>query len=139
MKKAVLILALIMIAFCCSKEGGEGSEGPEGGNEGGNESGMLWGINDTADEIVNGIHLILTYDATTSSFIGTLENINTNRVPQVRVEVHVFDANNNSTEFGPTTPIDMDPGEMRDVTLTITGGTTFIQFNMHPEVGGSGS
>ena len=112
---------------------GEGSEGS--GGEGGNESGMLWNATDTADEIVNGIHLILSYDQATESFVGTLENINTNTAPQVRVEVHVFDAAGNSTEFGPTTPADMVPGEIRDVSLPIAAGTTFTQFNMHPEVG----
>lgn len=150
MKKSVLIFTMLfacslLITSCTKESMGEGSEGPEGtesaegGNEGGNESGMRWGINQTADEIVNGIHLILSYDTSTSSFVGTLENINTTIAPQVRVEVHVFDANGNSTEFGPTTPGDMTPGEIRNVTLAITPGTTFEEFNMHPEVGGSGS
>lgn len=147
-----LLFAVSILAISCQNnaeevvpesgnEGTEtGDEGPEGsGGEGGNESGMLWGINETADEIVNGIHLILSYDTSTESFVGTLENINTTIAPQVRVEVHVFDATNNSTEFGPTTPADMAPGEIRNVTLPITPGSTFVKFNMHPEVGSGSS
>ena len=163
MKKVALIFTMFLafaLMLSCTKDsaGGEGPEGTEtgigegaegshnegnggegSGGEGGNESGMLWNIDETADEIVNGIRLILAYDAASSSFVGTLENINTTTAPQVRVEVHVFDASGNSTEFGPTDPADMAPGAMRDVTLPITAGTSFVQFNMHPEVGGSGS
>lgn len=118
--------------------GGEGNEGTgsEGnGGEAGNESGLLWNSIDTADETVNGIRLKLAYDAATESFIGTLENINTLVAPQVRVEVHVFDAAGNSTEYGPTTPADMAPGEIRNVSLPVPGAGNFITFNMHPEVG----
>ena len=120
------------------EEGEEGEEGGEGGEEG-NESGLLWNKEDTADEIVNGVHLILDFDTLTESFIGTIENINTILAPQVRVEVHVYQSETSTEEFGPTTPGDMDPGAMRDVTLPITPGTEFVKFNMHPEVGSSGS
>jgi hypothetical protein len=139
MKRTILIsnllLAMVLIFASCKKDEDITPTNNGSGGEGGNESGILWGINDTADEIVNGIHLILKYDAASSSFIGTLENINTTTSPSVRVEVHVYDANNNSNEFGPTPAADMIPGETRAVTLPITPGTDFIKFNMHPEVG----
>lgn len=120
-------------------EGGEGNgEGGEGNGEGGNESGTLWDASATADEIVNGLHLILSYDASTECFVGTLENLNTTTAPQTRVEVHIFDAAGNSTEYGPTPAVDMAPGEIRNVQLCITGAAPFVQFNMHPEVGSGG-
>lgn len=111
-------------------EGGEGS-----GGEGGNESGTLWNIADTADETVNGLRLIISYDSATQTFTGTLENLNSTTMPQTRFEVHVFDAAGNSTEYGPSTPVDMAPGETRNVSLQVTGAQNFVQFNMHPEFG----
>lgn len=120
-------------------KGGEGNEsggeGNEGGNEGGNESGVMWNRTDQANEIVNGIRLILSYDQTTQSFVGTLENLNTTIAPLVRVEVHVFDSAGNSIEYGPTTPGNMNPGEIRNVILPVPGAGNFVTFNMHPEVG----
>ena len=162
MKKIVLIFtmlfSMVLISISCTKDdvgtggegpegaefgstSGEGPEGPEGaGGEAGNESGMRWNIDETADEIVNGIRLILSYNTSTSTFVGTVENVNTTIAPQVRVEVHVEDAaTNSSQEFGPTTPGDLAPGQIRNVSLQIPSGTTFTQFTMHPEVGNSGS
>ena len=139
MKKINLVLVAIiaMILTSCSQNNGEGPEGL--GGEGGNESGMIWAIDQTANEVVNGIHLILTYNANANAFEGTMENTNTTTAPQVRVEVHVFDSANNSMEFGPTTPVDMPPGDIQNVSLPIAANTNFVSFNMHPEVGSSGS
>lgn len=144
MKKSFLLINVILVVMItitsCSKESlGEGPEGPENGSETGDESGLLWKIDETADEIINGIHLILTYNSLNESFEGTLENTNTSTAPQVRVEVHTYDAQGNSKEFGPTTPADMAPGEIRSVKLSVNAGHTFVEFAMHPEVGGSGS
>ena len=126
--------------------GGEGPEGTEtgGGAEGtggeaGNESGTLWDIMATADETVNGLRLILSFDPASNTFSGTLENTNSSIVPQTRIEVHVFDANNVSTEFGPTPGVDMQPGAIRNVSLVIAGGLNPVQFNMHPEFGSAGA
>lgn len=168
MKKNVLIftmlIALATIAVSCSKEavgtsgegpegtefGGIGGEGPEGsggagegaeggGGESGNESGTLWDITAIADETINGLRLILEFDALTNTFSGTLENTNSAMVPQTRIEVHVFDAAGNSTEFGPTPGVDMQPDEIRNVSLQITSGLNSVQFNMHPEFGIAGA
>lgn len=144
---AMLMSIILMAATACSSNpvGGEGAEGPEGGGGGetGNESGTMWNAADTADEIVNGVRLILSYNSSTQAFEGTLENLNTTTAPQVRVEVHVFDAAGNSKEYGPTTPKDMAPKEKRNVSLPVPGAGNFVKFNMHPEVGsgngGSGS
>jgi hypothetical protein len=144
--KSILMLLALLLAIACSDnatgpEGPEGSgiEGPEGtGGEAG-ESGTMWNINDTADEIVNGVKLILNYNSATQAFEGTLENMNTNVAQHVRVEVHVYDAAGNSKEYGPTTPGDMTPGEKRNVTLPIPGAGNITKFQMHAEVGSSSS
>ena len=125
-----------MFVSCQKNELGETEEGL-GGEVG--ESGQLWNRGSTASEIVNGIKLILTYDAANESFKGTLENLNTKVAPQVRVEVHVYDAAGNSAEYGPTAPADMQAGEKRNVTLAAPGAGNFVTFAMHPEVGGSDS
>lgn len=157
MKRNVLIFTMLftisLFTMSCSKEDvsegpegleqgiGEGTEGNHnetGGNEQG-ESGVRWQINQTADETINGIRAIISYNVTTNAFEGTFENLNSNVAEQTRLEAHVFDANGNSTEFGPTPGIDMQPGETRNVTLTINATTSFVEFTMHPEVGVSGN
>ncbi|TKG88244.1 hypothetical protein EYV94_27300 [Puteibacter caeruleilacunae] len=134
-----LFFLLMLVATSCQESEMEGAEGTEGqGGEIG-ESGQQWDRSATANEIINGVNLILTYDATSESFKGTLENLNTKVAPQVRVEVHVYDAAGNSTEYGPTTPKDMQAGEKHNVVLATPGAGSFVTFAMHPEVGGSGS
>lgn len=136
MKHLIWILALGLIStVACKKQ----TPTPNVSGETGNESGILWNKNDTANEIVNGLHLILYYDPLSQAFKGTLENTNTVMAPLTRVEVHVFDVNNNSKEYGPTPSVNMQPGTKRNVTLPVPGAGAFVKFNMHPEVGSSSS
>lgn len=140
MRHLIWILVLgLFTTTACEKDNDAAAPSTEGGNEGGNESGMLWNASDTADEIVNGLNLVLYYDPASQEFKGTLENLNTTVAPATRVEVHVFDVNNQSTEYGPTPSVDMQPGAKRNVTLSVQGVGAFVQFNMHPEVGSSSS
>ena len=105
-----MLLAVSLITTSCTKDDGleegpegteqgtgEGAEGnhTENGNEQG-ESGTRWAIDQTADEVINGIHAIISYNSTTDSFEGTFENLNSNVAQQTRLETHVFDANGNS-------------------------------------------
>lgn len=136
----VLLFVLFVSLTSCDKDNENTNEKGENGNgvELG-ESGKKWNRADQANEVVNGINLILSYDSATESFKGTLHNLNTKIAPQVRVEVHVYDSNGNSKEYGPTTPADMQPNEKRSVVLKTTGAGNFVTFAMHPEVGGSSS
>ena len=116
-----------------SGEGGErsgehsGSESGEGGaesgehggtesSESGEESGTQFGLNETFDEIRAGARLVLSYDPDANAFIGTVENTTGAALSRVRVEVHL----SNGTELGPTTPIDLEPGQVVDVNLPAT-------------------
>lgn len=62
-----------------------------------------------------------------------MENTTASTIDQVRVEVHL----SNGTELGPTTPVDLAPGETTDVTLPATS-TSFDTWSAHPESGASG-
>ena len=110
--------------------GSEGPEGPggeghgpggEGGNESGNESsgsgseegsGATLALDETFDATRGGVRLILNYDAAGNAFTGTVENTTGSVLSNVRIEVHL----SNGTELGPTTPVDMAPGEVLSVT-----------------------
>lgn len=116
------------------EHGGERS-GEHGGedqhSEEGEESGTEYGLNETFDEVRYGARLILTYDAESNSFVGTVENTTEETLSGVRVEVHL----SIGVELGPTNTVDLAPGEKRDVKLTaISRG--FDKWSAHPEVGG---
>jgi hypothetical protein len=107
------------------RDGDEGGEGSEYGEESGTEL----ALNESYDEVQNGARLILAYDAQSNSFNGTMENTTDNALKQVRVEVHL----SNGMELGPTTPADLAPGEKRDVTLPATN-QAFDGWTTHAEV-----
>ena len=110
---------------------GSGSEGPESG--GGSEEGSanMLAPDETFDQVRGGARLILSYDAAGNAFSGTVENTTTNTLSNVRIEVHL----SNGTELGPTTPVDMAPGQVIDVSLPSTAAS-FTGWVAHAEVGG---
>ncbi len=77
-----------------------------------------------------GARLILAYDAETNTFTGSVQNTTDATLRQVRVEVHL----SNGTELGPTTPVDLAPGQVVDITLPATDAP-FTTWSAHPEVG----
>ena len=114
------------------EHGGEGSEADEhGGAEGeGEESETQYGLDDTYDNVRAGARLIISYDAASDTFTGTVENTTTGTLAQVRVEVHL----SNGIELGPTTRVDLAPGEKVEVVLEASG-QPFETWSAHPEVG----
>jgi len=95
------------------------------------EEGTRYEPDETCDEIFeNGVHLIMYYDSENQSFIGTVENTLQETLEDVRVEVHL----STGDELGPTTPVDLLPGEISDVELETTN-TDFEWWSVHPEVG----
>ena len=118
-----------------SGEHGSGSESSEHGNgseasEGGEESGTQFALGETFDQIRAGARLILSYDSSANAFTGTVENTTRDTLNRVRVEVHL----SNGIELGPTTPIDLAPGQTADITLPASSDP-FISWSAHPEVG----
>ncbi|MDE2765039.1 MAG: hypothetical protein OXI25_01225 [Chloroflexota bacterium] len=110
-----------------SHTGGEGAEGG-GGEEG---SANMLAPDETFDMVRSGARLIMRYDAATNSFTGTVENTTSSILTRVRIEVHL----SNGTELGPTTPIDLAPGQMAAVNLPSTQAP-FTGWVAHAEVGG---
>lgn len=105
-----------------------GAENPE--SDDGEESGASLGLDETYDFVRKGTRLILRYDAESNSFAGTVQNTTGEVLDNVRVEVHL----SNGTELGPTTPVDLAPGETTDVSLAATG-EPFTGWTPHAEVG----
>ena len=99
----------------------------DGDNE---ESGTQFGLNETFDEIRAGARLALSYDSAANAFTGTVENTTGATLRRVRVEVHL----SNGTELGPTTPVDLAPGQVAAITLPATS-QPFETWSAHPEVG----
>ena len=116
------------------EHGGNGESGEhdgEGESDGDNEeSGTQFGLNETFDEIRAGARLALSYDSAANAFTGTVENTTGATLRRVRVEVHL----SNGTELGPTTPVDLAPGQMAAITLPATS-QPFATWSAHPEVG----
>ena len=116
-------------------EGGEGSSAEGSGGESGREegSGATLAPDETFDQVRGGARLVLGYDAPSNSFQGIVVNTTGNVLSQVRVEVHL----SNGTELGPTTPVDMAPGEAMAVNLPATQAS-FTGWIAHAEVGSGG-
>ena len=108
-----------------------GEHDGEGESDGdGEESGTQFGLGETFDEVRAGARLLLSYDATSNSFTGTVENTTGATLRRVRVEVHL----SNGTELGPTTPTDLAPGEVAGIALPATS-QPFATWSAHPEAG----
>ena len=111
--------------------GGEGAGGEGGGAPGSEEaSGANLAPDETFDAVRGGARLILNYDVAGNAFTGTVENTTTNILTNVRIEVHL----SNGTELGPTTPVDLAPGQVLDVNLPSTAAS-FTGWIAHAEVG----
>ena len=118
-----------------SEGGNEGSGGESGGEGAGSEegSGANLAPDETFDMVRSGARLVLNYDAASNAFTGTVENTTNNTLTRVRIEVHL----SNGTELGPTTPVDLAPGQTLPVTLPSTQAA-FTGWIAHAEVGGGG-
>ena len=108
-------------------EGGEGGEHDEGGE--GEESGVYIGRGDTWDATRRGARLVLTFDAASDAFTGTVQNTTESTLCAVRVEVHL----STGTELGPTPRTDVSAGQSIEIELP-TGGEAFDSWTAHPEV-----
>lgn len=112
------------------ESGGEHSGEGDAGGESGEESGTQLGLGDTYDAVRAGARLIIAYDRGRNAFVGTVRNVTNGALERVRVEVHL----SNGIELGPTTPVDLAPGQVVDVVLEASE-QPFESWSAHPEVG----
>jgi hypothetical protein len=122
-----------------AREGGEHAEEGEHGGEGGHdeegeESGEYIGAAETWDVVRRGARLVLSFDADSNAFVGTVENTTEGRLCAIRVEVHI----STGTELGPTARTDLPAGQTTSVRLP-TEGEAFESFTAHPEMSPCGS
>ena len=141
-RSAALALVCLALAIALSgcigesesdehREGAESGEHREGGESGGGEeSATQYGLTAAYDETRAGARLILSYDADSNAFVGTVRNVTNATLNNVRVEVHL----SNGTELGPTAPTDLAPGESAGINLP-AGDEPFETWGAHPEVG----
>ena len=132
MKKSKLFMAmlmsiLLMTSFACKNKPADSEQ--EGQSEG-EEAGPRLANNETYDTVRNGVRLILAYDSPSSCFIGTVENVTSETIKSVRVEVHL----SNGIELGPTKRIDLESGNHDHVKLSAEG-QSFDWWKAHPEAG----
>ncbi len=149
MKKSinVLLVAMALLSttiFGCSNRQKENREkdsaalessrsehpGEKHGEGEGEESGIKMAIDDVYDEVRKGTHLQLSFDIEASAFVGTVENVSDQILDRVRVDVHL----SNGTELGPTTQVDLKPGEKREINLN-AGDNSFKTWSTHAEIG----
>ena len=133
------VLGIMVLAQSQDAENSDEGRGEshEGGSEGrefrgsadGEEAGRAYALDETYDEVRGGARLILTYDTTNNTFSGTVENTTDDVLQSVRVEVHL----SNGVELGPTTPIDLAPGEQADVMMD-AANMVFDSWSTHVEV-----
>ena len=100
------------------------------------ESSVRYGLTDTYDQVRNGARLIISYDAATDAFTGTVTNTTSGILTQVRVEVHLYNGMVTVDELGPTPNVDLMPGESHAITLPAMS-QSFNEWVAHPEVGPS--
>ena len=114
------------------EHGSEGESGTESGDVGGEEGSRATtlALDATYDAVRSGARLILSYDAQSNSFKGTVENTTNGVLHRVRIEVHL----SNGMELGPTTPTAMAPGEVVAINLPATQAA-FTGWTTHVEVG----
>ena len=98
----------------CEEEGEHGEEGDEHGEE----SGTRYAKDETLDEVFKGARLVMSYDAGSNLFKGTVTNTTENMLCDVRVEVHL----DNGLEIGPTDKVDLQAGDSVDVELSPDDG-----------------
>ncbi len=115
-----------------SGEHGSGGEGSEGGAAGSEEGGSGLALDETFDMVRAGARLIMSYDAASNAFVGTVANTTDATLTRVRIEVHL----SNGIELGPTTPVDLASGEILDVVLPAST-QSFDSWTPHAEVGAS--
>ncbi len=128
-----LVLILALIGCSSGSESGEYSQGSEfvtysALGKGDEEPNLA--LIDTLRFHRDGAQLVLSYDSATNAFTGTVENTTKATLRRARVEVYL----SNGIKLGPTTPVDLAPGQVVAITLP-AGSQPFTLWSAYLEVG----
>ena len=139
----IIAFALITGITGCSSDTEQNMEttNPVASGASDEESANQLTLAETYDHTQKGARLIMTYDAATNTFKGTVENTTDAVLQQVRVEIHLSNSqgpNPTDPELGPTPPRDLAPGEKIPIELKAVD-EPFDMWVAHPEVGPSSS
>ena len=137
-KRLVTVLGALVATITIASVAVIADTGESGREGAGEEGGMRIAPDQLFIQERKGSLLILGYVPDARAFVGVVGNISDVTLQQVRVEVHLFNRNN---ELGPTTPVDLVPGQWIPVWLP-DEGSRFTEWVPHAEVGppsGSGS
>jgi hypothetical protein len=125
----ILMSILLITTITCKDESKEVKHESESAIVSEGEESVLHLTNaETYDAVRNGVRLILAYDETSSTFIGTAQNVTDQPISAVHVEVHL----SNGTELGPTPRIKLTSGQMESVRLSAEG-QSFNWWKAHAE------
>lgn len=94
------------------------------------ESVTQLGLDGVFDEVIEGLHVVMSYDAENHLFRGTLENTTEETLKEIEVEIHL----SNGKELGPEEFAEMTP-EMDFVVDFEAGEEDFKTWSVHVEVG----
>jgi hypothetical protein len=89
---------------------------------------------ETYNRIDNGVRLVLSFNPEDNSFNGYVENITQDSLKRVSVEVFL----SSGVELGPTSLLDLAPGERKEVKL-FAKNFEFDSWTAHPEVANNSS
>ena len=121
-------LGLVLALIGCNNGSEFGNWSAYG--EGGEASGPELALGDSLIIGRAGAQLVLSYDSVTNAFKGTVENTTTATLRSVRVEVQL----SNGIAIGPTTLVDLAPGQVVAITLPASS-QPFTLWIAHLEVG----
>ncbi len=111
--------------------GGEGNGEHGSGGEGSNEASPPTLISTPFSGVFQNQHFMFAFDASNSSFRGSVENRTNTLICRSRTEVHLG-VGTRVVEMGPTIPENLDPGETLNVVMTIEGHEPET-YALHPE------
>lgn len=70
-------------------------------------------IDNTYEQEIDGLYVIISYHAPTSSFIGIIENTTNKIISTIKIEIYL----SNAVELGPTRAENLQPGETKNISL----------------------
>ena len=136
---AIAFALITGITGCSNDEENSVTANPVAAGASDEESANQLTLAETYDHTRNGARLIMAYDAASNTFKGTVENTTNAVLQQVRVEIHLSNSQGpdpTDPELGPTTPVDLAPGQKIPVELMAID-EPFDMWVAHPEVGPS--